>query len=236
LESQSGDAGGFVGRSFFIERFVMAESVILEAQPRNTRGTRHARRLRQKGMIPAVVYGHKEETLSLVVALEALERAVRHGVRVVDLKTNGSQQKALIRALQWDHLGKELLHVDFARVAMDERVVVTVPLEIRGTAPGIAAGGVLDQPLHTLSVECLAVELPGSIRVNVGELQLGSAIHVRELVLPPGVKAMADPDTVVVQVIAKQAEPEVAVAAPVAEGVEPELIGRQKAAEAEEGE
>jgi len=80
------------------------------------------------------------------------------------------------------------------RVAVDERIVVTVPLEIRGVAPGVNAGGTLDQPMHTLSVECLAVSIPESIRVNVGELQIGSAIHVRDLVLPDGVKAMTDPD------------------------------------------
>ena len=213
----------------------MAESEILEAKTRTTRGTREARRLRQQGFIPAVVYGHKEATLSIAVSAEDLQRVIRHGARVVDLKADGRQEKALIRDLQWDHLGKDLMHVDFARVAADERVVVPVPLEIRGTAPGIAAGGVLDQPLHTLSVECLAVQMPSSIRVNVGELPLGGVIHVRELVLPEGVKAMDDPDAVVVQVIAKQAEPEPAAAPAPTEGAEPELIGRQKAAE-EEGE
>jgi large subunit ribosomal protein L25 len=209
----------------------MADSMVLVAQPREARGTREARRLRRKGLIPGIVYGHKEATVALAVSAEELEKAVRHGVRVVDLKTKGKTEKALIRDLQWDHLGKELLHVDFTRVALDERVVVTVPVELRGVAPGIAGGGALDQPMHSLSVECLAVKVPESIRVSVSELQVGGVIHVRELVLPPEVKAMADPDAVVVQVIAKQAEPEVAVVPGVAEPAEPEIIGRQKAEE-----
>jgi large subunit ribosomal protein L25 len=167
------------------------------------------------------------------LSTEELEKAVRHGVHVIDIQTGNKTEKALIRDLQWDHLGKELLHVDLARVAADERVVVTVPVEIRGTAPGIAAGGVLDQPLHSLAVECPVINVPDSVRVNVGALQLGAAIHVRELVLPPDIKAMADPDVVVVQVIAKQAEAE-APAVPAAEQAEPEIIGRQKAAEEEE--
>ncbi len=212
----------------------MAESVKVVVQPRTTTGSQAARRLRRQGLIPAVIYGHKEATVSVALSAEDIEKIIRHGVHVVDLQVDGKTEKALIREVQWDHLGKDLLHVDFNRIAADERVVVTVPLTIRGTAPGVAQGGVLDQALHNLSVECLATQVPESIRVNVGELQLGQFIHVKELVLPEGVKAMTDPDVVVVHVAAKQVE-EAAPAAPAAETAEPEIIGRQKAAE-EEGE
>src|SRR5438876_2011799 len=175
----------------------MAEAVVLVAEMREGRGKQAARRLRRTGKVPAVVYGHKEETLSVALSLEEVEKTIRRGVRVVDLKAGGKEEKALIRDVQWDHLGKELLHVDFTRVAADERIVVTVPIQLRGTAPGVTAGGVLDQPLHALSVECLAISIPESIRVNIGELQIDSAIHVRELVLPAGVKAMSDADAIV---------------------------------------
>jgi large subunit ribosomal protein L25 len=213
----------------------MADSVELVAQPRAERGTQAARRLRRKGLVPAVVYGHKEETLSLALPLHDIAQAIRHGVRVVDLKADGKQEKAFIKEVQWDHLGKEILHVDFTRVGADERIVVTVPLELRGTAPGVNAGGVLDQPIHALEVECLALSIPESIRVNIGELQIGGVIHVRELVLPPGVQAMMDPDAVVIHVTAPVAEPEpTAAAAEAPEGAEPEVIGRPKAEEEEE--
>jgi large subunit ribosomal protein L25 len=214
----------------------MADMVLLVAQKRDTRGSRDARVLRAKGNVPAVLYGHQEATVSLSLPLEELETAVRHGVHVVDLKTDGNVEKALIKSVQWDHLGKEILHVDFARVAADERVVVTVPLEIRGTAPGIAAGGVLDQVIHTLSVECPVISVPASIRVNVGELQLDGVIHVKDLVMPPEVKAMADPDAVIVHVTLKQLEEEPAPAVVATEQAEPEVIGRQVKEEEEEGE
>jgi large subunit ribosomal protein L25 len=212
----------------------MAE-LTLDAKKRDKGGKREAIRLRRQGLIPAVLYGHKEATISLTIQADELARAIRHGVRVLDLKAEGKIEKALIRDVQWDHLGKELLHVDFTRVAADERIVVMVPVEIRGIAPGVTGGGVLDQPLHRISVECLAIAVPESIRVNVSELQLGGVIHVRDLVLPPQVKVMADPEAVVVHVTMKQLEPEAAPAPAPAEQAEPEVIGR-KLTEEEEGE
>jgi large subunit ribosomal protein L25 len=211
----------------------MAESVQLTTQKREGRGSQKARRLRKEGHIPAVVYGHQEATLSVSLSAEDFLKAVRQGARVVDLRFDGELEKALIKDIQWDHLGHDVLHVDFERVAADERIVVTVPVELRGTAPGVSGGGVLDQPLHTLSVECPAISVPTSIRVNINELQLDSAIYVRDLTLPEGVKVMTDPDAIVVHVTAPAVEAE-APAAPAAESAEPEVIGRQKGAEEEE--
>jgi len=213
----------------------MAETTALEAQPRTKHGSHHADRLRKQGLIPAVLYGHKEETVSLAVNRDDLQKAVRKGARVLDLQTGGGTQKALISELQWDHLGVDLIHVDFKRVDINERIHVTVPIELRGTAPGIAAGGVLDQPLHALHVECLAISIPQSLRVNVGELQIGGAIHVREVHLPEGVQALDDPDAIVVHVTQKLEEGETA-AALAAETAEPEVIGRKAAAEEGEAE
>ena len=113
-------------------------------------------------------------------------------LRIVDVHLDGTVEKAQIMEVQWDHLGKDVLHVDFKRVSADERIEITVPIELKGIAPGIAAGGVLDQPLHTLHVECPAIAVPDSIRVNIGELQLEMAIHVKDLKLPEGVKVLDD--------------------------------------------
>jgi large subunit ribosomal protein L25 len=205
----------------------MADSVTLAAQKREGRGTKAAERLRKQGRVPAVLYGHKEAVVSVSLARDELLAALRHGARVVDLKTDGTAETALIREVQWDHLGKEVLHVDFTRVSKDERIHVSVRIELRGTAPGVTAGGVLDQPLHAVEIECLAVSIPESIRVPVGELQIDGSIHVRDLHLPEGVTVLTDPDAVVVHVAPKMVEPEPAAAAPAAEGAEPEVIGRK---------
>src|SRR5262245_14862172 len=138
----------------------MAETEVLAAQKRQGRGSRKADHLRKAGRVPAVVYGHKQDAVSVSVLLDDLARAVRHGARVVDLQTDGKTETAQIVELQWDHLGKEILHADFKRVSRDERVAVEVRIELRGNAPGVTAGGVLDQPLHTLKVECLAIAIP----------------------------------------------------------------------------
>jgi large subunit ribosomal protein L25 len=210
----------------------MAETVLLVAQPRQEHGSRHSRRLRKQGLIPAVLYGHKEVVLSLALPHDDLYKAIRHGTRVVDLQAGGKTEKALIREVQWDHLGHELLHVDFARVSADERIVIEVRLEVRGTAPGVAAGGVVEQVLHTIKVECPALSPPESIRVNIGELQLDQALHVRDLKLPEGVNAVLDPEAVVIHVVAKVVPAEEgAAAAPTT--AEPEVIGRKAEEEGE---
>jgi large subunit ribosomal protein L25 len=212
----------------------MAETVQLKTESRQGRGTRAATKMRARGLIPAVLYGHKEATVSVALPHEELLHAIRHGSRVVDLQVGGDTQAALISEVQWDHLGKDILHVDFKRVSKDERIHIHVPLELKGTPPGLSGGGVLEQPLHTLHIECLATAVPDSVRVVIGELQIGGVIHVSDLHLPEGVTALADPDAVVVQIKAPVVEAEAA-AAPAAGPAEPEVIGR-KAAEEGEGE
>jgi large subunit ribosomal protein L25 len=217
----------------------MAESVTLKTKPRKPQGSQEARRLRRQGQVPAVIYGHKEAAVAVALPEDELQAALRHHARVLDLDAEGKVQKVLIKEIQYDHLGKELLHVDFARVSADEKVKVTVRLELRGQAPGVTAGGVLDQPIHGLEVECLAISIPDSIRVNISEMQIGTVLHVRELTMPPGVKAMADPDLVVVQVRAPEVEEAPVAAAPAAAGAEqaePEVIGRKVAEKEEEPE
>ncbi|MFO0927000.1 MAG: 50S ribosomal protein L25 [Gemmataceae bacterium] len=208
----------------------MAESVVLVTEKREGRGSRQAEKLRKQGKVPAVVYGHKEATVSVSVPHDTVLSAVRHGARVVDITVGGKTEKAQIVEVQWDYLGKDVLHVDFKRVSADERIEVEVPVELRGIAPGASGGaGVLDQPLHTIRLECPALAVPETIRVSIAELQVGSAIHVRELKLPDNVKALEDPDAIVVHVTQVKAEAEAGEAA--ATTAEPEVITRKKGEE-----
>ncbi len=207
----------------------MAEATTLAAEPRKERGKGHARRMRRVGKLPAVIYGHKQEAIALTIDNDVVRSVIRHGIRVVDVQLGGKLEKCLIREVQWDAIGREVIHVDFTRVSEDERIRISVPLALKGTAPGINAGGVLDQPMHTIEIECLAVAVPDAIRVNIQDLQLEQAVHLKDVQLPPGVKAFGDPDAVVVQVVKKveEAAPTPAEAVAAEGPVEPEVITRK---------
>jgi large subunit ribosomal protein L25 len=145
----------------------------------------------------------------------------------------------LIREVQWDPFGKQMMHVDFERKSASEKVRVTIPVELRNT-PKITGGGVLDQPLHTLHIECPLGSIPESIRIDITNLTLGEPIHVKELTLPDGVRVLQSPEAVVVQLklpgIEAVVEPTgaAAVAAPGAAPAEPEVIKKEKKVEEEE--
>ena len=213
----------------------MAQTATLKAEPRTGSGSRHADKLRKAGRIPAIVYGHKEANVAVSVAADELDRLIRvQHARVVELEVGGKKETVLVRDLQWDHLGRHMLHVDFARVSASDRVRVTVPVELRNS-PKITGGGVLDQPLHALHVECSPTAIPDSIRIDIVGLTLGAPIHVRELALPEGVKVLEAPEAVVVQLKLPGAEP--AVAAVAAEpGAGPEVIKKEKKAGDEDAE
>jgi large subunit ribosomal protein L25 len=207
----------------------MAE--VLNVDVRKEAGKRHAKRLRKNGAIPAVLYGHGEQTVSLAVPGEQFNAALRHGSRLVELK-GGANESALIRDLQWDIYGTAVLHIDFARVSADERIEVTVPVELRGQAPGVRQGGVIQTMVHEIKVECLATAIPDKIQLNINHLELKSSITVGQLELPQGVKLLSDPDAVAVQCVEPAVEEELE-AAPT-EGAEPEVIGRKAEEEGEE--
>lgn len=207
----------------------MAE--VLEVSERTSRGTREARRQRRTGRVPAVLYGHGQETLSLSVASDALQAALRHGSRLVELK-GVANETALIRELQWDVYGSDVLHVDFARVSADERIEVTVSIELKGEAPGVKEGGIVEQPVHEIRIECPAMSIPDKLVLRINDLKLGGELKVADMALPEGVVALTDGELVVAHCVEPSDEAEAE--APV-EGAEPELIGR-KAGEDEEGE
>ncbi len=204
----------------------MSVAVTLKTTPRTQSGSRAAIKLRKQGLVPAIVYGHKLANVQVAVNAEELDRAIRiQHVRVLELEINGKPETVLIRELQWDYLGKQMIHVDFERKDRAELVRVTVPVELRN-APKATGGGVLDQPRHTLHVECPLGSIPEAIRIDITNLTLGHPIHVRELTLPAGITVLELPEAVVVQLKLPGIEP---VAAAVTEpGAGPEVIKAEK--------
>jgi large subunit ribosomal protein L25 len=210
----------------------MAQSIQVTVKPRSELGSRANKRLRDSGQIPGVIYGHKEAVVPVTLPRKEVANHLSHGAHIFDLSLDGKSEKVLVKEVQYDHLGIEVIHVDFARVSADERVEVTVPLELKGEPAGESEGGVLQQIVAELEIECLVTDIPSVIVHNVSEMKLDDVLHIKELKLPPGVKALQDEDLVVAQV--KTIEEEAPAEAAAEGAAEPEVIGR-KADEGEEG-
>jgi large subunit ribosomal protein L25 len=204
----------------------MAE--VLKATTRTESGTRNARAMRKEGLVPAVLYGHGEGTVSLALNSRELFFALRHGEKLLDVEMDGSHQNVLIKALQYDTWGKEILHVDLTRVNLDELVTVTVKITLLGTPVGVDDGGSLQQPLNSVEIECRVDQIPEGIRVQVNELKIDDALHVSDLDLPEGSRLLGDPEALVCNVItiAEEIEAEEGEEGEGGEGgAEPEVIG-----------
>ena len=166
----------------------MASKVIpLTAEPRAQLGTRATRRLRTAGKLPAIVYGHHQDAVNVTVPVKPFTEALNKGAHVFELGLDGKKENALLKDVQYDHLGMHIIHVDFARVDLNEKVTVTVGIDLKGDAPGEKAGGILQQIMNDIEVTCLVTEIPDVITFNVGNVQLDESVHVSDLQLPPGV-------------------------------------------------
>ena len=210
----------------------MAQTAQITAKPRNELGSRANKRLRDSGMLPGVIYGHKEAVVPVTLPKKEVVGHLSHGTHLFEVGLDGKKETVLVKEVQYDHLGLEVMHVDFARVSLDEEVDVTVPLELKGEPKGEKDGGVLQQIVNELELRCKVTDIPDVIRYDVSEMALHDVVHISDLKLPANVKALQDADLVV----AKVEEVEEEAAAPAAEAAEgePEVIGK-KAEEGAEG-
>jgi large subunit ribosomal protein L25 len=208
----------------------MAEALKIRVEPRDPvknkgTGTRVVRRLREQGRVPAVIYGHKQDVVPITLSRDDVWHMIKAASHLAELDLGDKTETVLIRDVQWDHLGKSILHLDFARVSAEELIETEVVLEIRGQAPGVAEGGILQQLFHALTVKCPAGAIPDTIKVDVSHLNVGDGLYVRDLTLPTGVTVEAEPDTLVVHIVQRGAAPEAVETVPAAEAVtQPEVI------------
>lgn len=211
------------------------ETITLKAEPRVTSGTRTARKLRAEGKLPAIIYGHKEEPQPVILHEHEFEVAIDHGARTLQVDMGGKLQPCLIKEVQYDYLGHNPIHVDLARVDMNERVRVKVGIELRGVPKGVHEGGILEQHMASIEVECLVMEIPNTLHPVVGHLGVGDLLLVKDLTFAPGVNPVPNPEERVASV---RMLVEAAAATTPAEGeeasAEPELIIRPKKEEAPE--
>ena len=209
----------------------MATDLLIELTNRTEAetGTTACQRLRDGGRTPGVIYGNRVETELIATATDALKPLIDRGVRVLDVTLNGETQKVLFREVQWDTFGINVHHFDLLRINPDQRIEVEVRIELRGTAPGTSSGGQLEQPLHGVLIDCLAVEVPERLMVRVNHLEIGDAVTAGEVELAGDARLLLDPDTVIarcVEVREEEEEDEIGGDEIDVGASEPEVIGR----------
>lgn len=207
----------------------------LSAVAREAIGKEKVAKLRQQGQIPAVIYGEGKDAQHLSVSAHDLGILILKGgaSKLITLKIGDgkSAEKVLIKEYQRHPVKGSLLHVDFLRVAMDHLIRVKVTVHMTNEGKRIYDGAILEVVRHELEVECLPGSIPNRIDLDVSQLALGSAIHVKDLQLPEGVKALIAPDEVLVHAVAPKAAAVEEEAPAAEEAVEPEVIGEKPAEE-----
>ncbi len=227
---------------------IMEKVLRLYAEIREHTGSKYAAKVREQSRIPAIVYGHKQEPVAVSLDAHNLVEVLHHGHRLMDVQivrpggakkgvsTAGEKpQKMIIKDIQYDYLGRDIIHVDLMRVDVSEMVKVTVPIELKGTAKGTHEGGIVVEHTDHLEVECRVTDIPESIVVWVKEIDVGDTLHAGDIELPSGAKLLSPASTLLVAcslVAAAKSTEELEAEVPSA----PEVIGEAKEAEKEPSE
>jgi large subunit ribosomal protein L25 len=212
----------------------MAQQVKLKAQKRTLVGRNAVKRIREKGLVPGVIYGSNQQPMPLEVDSRQLSTVLAHGssehilveLEIVD-GDQGTNKLVLIQEVQHHPLKRDLVHVDFHAVSATEKITSAVPIETTGEALGVRTfGGLLEHSLRTLEVQCYPQDLPGIVQIDVTNLNIGETLHVRDLQLPAGVEAITDEDLTVVSVVASRVGEETTETAE--QAAAPEVITEKK--------
>ena len=225
----------------------MSKAQALKAHTRKRSGSGALNSLRKEGLIPAVVYGKTQDAFNVRLNRKEVETVLHHSAAeqiLVNLTIEDLNQTvlALIQDVQHNPLTDAITHLDFHAIREDEIIHANIPLELVGEAVGVKSGGLLEHLIHNLQIKCLPKDLPEVIQVDVSALELNGSLHIRELKLPEGVKAVAHGEVMVAMVSEPKVAAEVAAteAAPAADakaaapakGAAPAKAGDAKAAPA----
>lgn len=231
------------------------KEVTLKVHARTDTGKGVARKLRANGKLPAVIYGHREDPMPIELEQHNLSATMRQAEGeklLINLNVDGkdSGKKALIKDIQRDPVSGKILHIDFQHISMDEKIKIEVPIKLEGTADGVKNfGGIMSWNIRKIMVQCLPIDIPDKITLDVTEMKIHDSIHVKDIVVK-NYEIMDDPEETIVSVIpptiiketaaAEGVEGEEGEEAPEAapeqeEAAEPEVISEKKAEERQEG-
>jgi large subunit ribosomal protein L25 len=207
----------------------MEKTLLLKADVRTKTGTKESAKLRKNGRVPATVYGHKEAPTSLSLNAHEFVQGLHHGHRFMEVEIEGKPESMIVKDLQYDYLGRDIVHIDFMRVDMTERIKVQVPIELKGSAKGSTEDGIIEEHASRLEIECLVTSMPDTILVNIKDVGVGDVLHAGDIELPEGIDLVSPVETLLVTCHMKAA----AVSAEDAEGDEdaassPEVITEKK--------
>ena len=178
----------------------MAKTLVLKAEIRERTGSKAVQKVRKGGRIPAIVYGHKQTPVAISLDAHNFVEGLHHGHRLMDVQINKKKEKIIVKDLQYDYLGKNIIHADLMRVDITETVKLTVPIELKGAAnaKGTHEGGIIEEHADHLEIECRATDIPETIVVWVKDVGVGDALHAGDIMLPEGVKLLSSPETLLV--------------------------------------
>ncbi len=176
----------------------MEKALLLKAEIREHTGSKDAKKLRKDGRIPAIVYGHKQKPVAISLDRNTMVEGLHRGRRLMDVQIDRKKEKMIVKDLQYDYLGKDVIHVDLMRVDVTETIKVAVPIELKGIAKGTHEGGIIEECTDHLEVECKVTDIPESVVVSVKEINVGDTLHAGDIELPDGVKLVSPPEMLLV--------------------------------------
>jgi len=210
------------------------DEIKLIAQERSDYGRKASRTFREEGLLPANIYGLGKENLTVTVNTKEFTRIFMAGHRIFTLEVGDGKEQSVIKEVQYDNLGSEVIHVDFTRIDITQKITLEVGVELIGTV----ASGVIQFPMKEVKVESLPTGFPASISINIMELKIGDVIRIEDLEVPEGCVFVDDPEALVLQIVAPIEEVEEEVVEEVdeeADGAEPEVIGKPQEDGEEDG-
>ena len=213
------------------------EDTKLIAKNRDQHGSSNSRRMRKTGNLPCVVYGEGKEAIPVQIETHAFEQLLHHHatetlITEIDIEGTGTVQ-VLVKEVQRHPVSGDVMHVDLLKIVAGQTIQVDILLELVGEAAGVKEGGVIEQIMHSIAIECLPQDLVESIDVDISKMEIGDSLSVTDLNLDSKLKTVIEGDAIVVSVVEPRAEeePEEEVGEEVegAEGAEPEVISEKKA-------
>lgn len=200
----------------------------LKVEERKTKTQGELNSLRKKGFIPGIIYGQGKPNIPIYLSKKELIAALSKKTPLLFIKIGRKNEHVIIKERQIDPLRNEIIHLDFMRIALGEKIEIKVAIRGIGIAQGVKEGGVLEQHIHEIDIKCPAMNIPEAIDVNVEGLKIGDTLYIRDIIVSPEIEILEEKDKIVFSIIPPKVVEEAPIEAKEAEIAEPELIKKKR--------